>query len=605
MFPQLPGCTEEYTRVGREDCGIVESRRRLLAQLQSKPQAAAAEVASGMQAGLLVLGVEGASWRVMKPYLELGLLPNFAKIKSRGASGDLLSSQPPHQSTAWTSLMTGLGPEVHGVFPPSRNPREGDQVGRTPLPNLQGFHLLRVFGRRGWSVAGFNLPQTYPAFPVPGYLVSGPPMPEHGKQNCYPKAWLQQLSQVQGREYRPTLDIEAFLVRNHNPQDPLAAFERLRFELFRREKERIEAMEMAMELASTDLFVGALSLVKDCQTYFWKFQDRRHQDWTEEGQKRLGLVVLEAYRLADTALGRLCDAVRQEEKDLVVAVVSGLGYGPSAWEFHVNRWLEEEGFLRYRPLPRWEWGRKRIGKLLRRWRLSWLGKILPKNCHSWRLLWPQRRTHREERDIDWSRTVAFGGKGGICLNLQGREPAGIVHEGTERHALTLLLRLKLKAIPVPWEENRKAFLPLDARKQVIGHRLQDGPDVILESEDYSIPVQVTHNAGESFRQRPWAGPSASPHRRGMFLLAGPPIRNSQELPPAKIEAVLPTLLTAAGEFSPRYLQGEGISLAFRKDGVPLRNSSKKFSAVEEKLYLNLRNSLLATQAPTPHAGERL
>lgn len=69
---------------------------------------------SGLE--VIVIGLDGANTRVISPLLEAGRLPNLAKFLKQGAGGQLDSPVDRFESAAlWTTIVTGLRPECHGV----------------------------------------------------------------------------------------------------------------------------------------------------------------------------------------------------------------------------------------------------------------------------------------------------------------------------------------------------------------------------------------------------------------------------------------------------------------------------------------------------------
>ena len=65
---------------------------------------------------ILILGIDGATFDLMKPWMEQGYLPNFKRFMEGGTAGYLRTTIPPLTPSAWTSFMTGLTPERHEVF---------------------------------------------------------------------------------------------------------------------------------------------------------------------------------------------------------------------------------------------------------------------------------------------------------------------------------------------------------------------------------------------------------------------------------------------------------------------------------------------------------
>ena len=65
---------------------------------------------------VFVLGLDGATWDVLEPLIQDGLLPNLARLREQGAWGSLRSVFPPLSPVAWTGVMTGKNSGKHGIF---------------------------------------------------------------------------------------------------------------------------------------------------------------------------------------------------------------------------------------------------------------------------------------------------------------------------------------------------------------------------------------------------------------------------------------------------------------------------------------------------------
>lgn len=65
---------------------------------------------------ILVIGIDGGTFDIIKPMIEKGRLPNLASIMRDGISGELISTIPFLTSTAFTSFMTGVNPGKHRIF---------------------------------------------------------------------------------------------------------------------------------------------------------------------------------------------------------------------------------------------------------------------------------------------------------------------------------------------------------------------------------------------------------------------------------------------------------------------------------------------------------
>jgi tetratricopeptide (TPR) repeat protein len=134
----------------------------------------AAELARAARGGrpVLFVGLDGADWQLLDGYMADGTMPNLAGLAHQGASGVLLTIQPPLSPLVWTTMMTGVSPLVHRVldftrFNPESGAREPIGSGERRVPAV--WNMASSAGR---SVAVFGLWATYPAEPVRGLMVA-------------------------------------------------------------------------------------------------------------------------------------------------------------------------------------------------------------------------------------------------------------------------------------------------------------------------------------------------------------------------------------------------------------------------------------------------
>ena len=65
---------------------------------------------------VIMIGLDGATWRILKPWALAGELPNLKRVVEGGATGLLESTLPPLTPTGWTSAATGKTPGRHNVY---------------------------------------------------------------------------------------------------------------------------------------------------------------------------------------------------------------------------------------------------------------------------------------------------------------------------------------------------------------------------------------------------------------------------------------------------------------------------------------------------------
>ena len=122
---------------------------------------------------VFMIGWDGATFDLIRPWVAEGKLPTIARLMAAGAHGQLRSTLPPMTFPAWTSFMTGMNPGKHGIYDftrprPGRYELEFVNGGQRRAPSF--WQILSQAGRR---VASISLPCTYPPEQVNGIMISG------------------------------------------------------------------------------------------------------------------------------------------------------------------------------------------------------------------------------------------------------------------------------------------------------------------------------------------------------------------------------------------------------------------------------------------------
>src|SRR5437867_8513519 len=124
-------------------------------------------------AKVLIVGLDGATWRVLEPWARAGRLPHLAALMARGTWGTLRSTVPALTLPAWSSLMTGRNPGTHGTFALRRlAPDRYESPGLASASDLRAPTLWEIAGRAGQRAGVINVPPSYPIRPLNGFVVS-------------------------------------------------------------------------------------------------------------------------------------------------------------------------------------------------------------------------------------------------------------------------------------------------------------------------------------------------------------------------------------------------------------------------------------------------
>ncbi len=118
---------------------------------------------------LLVIGIDSADWRLLKPMVDAGRLPHLANFMTQSTHGRMKTFYPLEKSPLlWASICTGVLPEVHGI----NNFVKGSS--QKPVTGSAWFApaLWDILGAANRSTALVGMWTTYPARRINGVMVS-------------------------------------------------------------------------------------------------------------------------------------------------------------------------------------------------------------------------------------------------------------------------------------------------------------------------------------------------------------------------------------------------------------------------------------------------
>jgi predicted AlkP superfamily phosphohydrolase/phosphomutase len=284
---------------------------------------------------VLCLGMDGADYGLVGELLEQGRLPTLAGIIRDGAYGPLRSTVPAATPTAWSSFLTGLNPARHGIFNFSTNANRAPSRLESAR-SRSGVPLWRTLGAAGVRSAFVTVPFTYPAEEMDGIIVSGyggPPEPQIVPASAAAAIHARHPGLVTAHHpmrerWWEDFDRYARLLVEHVGQ-----IESVCEQCFELEP---DLGLLVVDFMSTD-FAGHLGYAR---------LDPNHpaHDPASSGDE-----LVQVYEAVDAACGRLIEAARERfGEEPTVLMMSDHGMKPMYWVFHLNRWLEEHGYLRYR-----------------------------------------------------------------------------------------------------------------------------------------------------------------------------------------------------------------------------------------------------------------
>ncbi|MEE8201145.1 MAG: alkaline phosphatase family protein [Candidatus Acidoferrales bacterium] len=528
---------------------------------------------------LILLGLDGATFTVIDFLIGQGRLPHLAGLMQEGVRSPLESTVPPHSAAAWPSLVTGRNPGYHGLYDFYRRRKNSYRLelingGCVPGPKLWDY--VSASGKR---VCVFNVPISYPPEPLNGVMVSGMDSPSRESEFTYPAAFKQELLRhfpgysIEIDELERAMRTE----RRSGNGDPRA---RRRQTILAHLEQQLAVAEFLLGRERWDVFFGVIVAPDRAQHLFWsEFEELRQGKGVPADSSPL----LAAYERADAAIGKW----RAQHPDCSWVILSDHGFGRLEKEFYLDGFLARQGWLR----PRSGWERtwrltasaaRKAGRIPRA-----VQALVQQGAQRWQRgdsVLPPWVLSDPERAVDWSRTRAYpvGETGAIFVNLQGREPEGIVQAGKEYEAVREEIIQALKGLRDP-EDGRPVVEGVYRREELFaGEALAELPDlhVCLRGYAYRVAVEPGHEKDSFFglpRERKAALYDSGTHmREGILLAAGPCFARGRRLSSASILDVLPTVLHALGLPVEERLEGRVLVEAFAPEYLeahPVRRGS--------------------------------
>lgn len=515
----------------------------------------------------LIIGLDGATFDLITPWVRAGHLPTLGRLMSEGAYGPLRAWPNMSSASAWTSMVTGCNPGQHGIY------------GFTDVLDRQGqgWHAMTALDRQrdpfwcllsaaGQRVGIVNVPISYPADPVEGFMLSGMDAPGLDSPGfAHPAGLLDELRQ-QGIDYH--LDVPYLGITSQRAPHQLPR------PVERMVDARAATVLYLMQARRWDLLMAVFVATDRMQHFYWPARGVPLDDpaWTP---------VRATYQQID---GFLAQALELVGDNTTVLLVSDHGFGPSMpAECHLNQILAWSGLLRFARTPD-----SPADGLLKDLLLH--GRhLLPQGLHA-SLAHRFPGLHRRAinavkyQTLDWSRTQAYGPPYGetLLVNLQGRQPQGIVSPQDYEPLRDRLGRILLDLVDTG--SGQRLVRGVHGPEELYhGPHLAHAPDLTVYWEydlfehalgcsldGEAIVVQGPGVQSSSVSAaRPWSGT----HRPdGIVIAWGPDIEPGATVSGATLYDIAPTILYLQGQPIPTDLDGEvlaGIFAAERLRRTPV------------------------------------
>lgn len=467
----------------------------------------------------LLIGLDGATFSVLQPLMDSGVMPFLRSFIADGTSGTLRTIVPALTPPAWTSLMTGRTPGHHGVF-------DFFRLESADSRNIRFFSAKDVRTPTVWSIANdhnkratvLNFPSMFPAPHLDGHVVPGWVPWRQMRLACWPPDLFDKLKanpNFNARELAMDMKLEERATEGCSDLDEFGPW--IDFHV-RREENWFSVFEGLNKDDPTDVMAVIFDGVDKLQHLCWRFiRPEDAEPLQSEAELKIREQCLAYYRHVDSIMERMCAAVGD---DVTVVVASDHGFGPTREVFNVNAWLERKGYLGWSEKAK-DWNTE--GAVLG------VGQV---SKHTWLL--------------DWDKTRAFAAtptSNGVYLADRSLAPEA---------RTSLLAELKQALLAATDSSVERVVKEVWTREEAFaGPAGELAPDLTLVMRDGGL-ISILP-ADEDVVLRDVVSGAHRPE--GVFAARGPGIRKGGEPVERSILDIAPLMLYSLGLPIPQDLEG--------------------------------------------------
>lgn len=522
-----------------------------------------------------MIGLDGATFALLKPLMDSGVMPFLQQFVAQGVHADLMSTQNPLTPPAWISMVTGRSPEVHGIFDFLRPEHSGEQVFLkvNDSRDLRCETVWSIASRQAKRVTCMNFYGMSPPVPIDGYLISGFIPWKHLRSSTYPESLFDTLKTMPNFDYKQLgMDIaeEKKCIQGLD-QGEYEPWIELQSE---RDRAWTEVLCHLMKTDPTDLTAVVFDGTDKLQHLFWRYlapelADPNPSPW----DAHIRDMCLAYYRQLDESIETLVKLAGPETN---VIMTSDHGFGATTELVYINEWLAQHGYLKWADHTETD--------------------------QSWKLTADRIKDHTLM--IDWDETLAYAltpSSNAIYVKVDNGSGKGVKPE--EYAAFCHRLRQQLLDYRNP-ADNGQIFTEAALNQAKIDGKphLPYSADITVRLRDFGFVSIV--RSGEIVKPR--LKPDGTHRPNGIFIGRGPAIRVGEKQDPLSILDITPLLLylldlpipdDMEGRVPTEILCSEALAAQPIKHGLPTQatqeaNQSQKEISQEEKDALLAQLQLL-------------
>jgi len=434
-------------------------------------------------------------------------MPNWKRLMSAGAWGEIESTTPPITVPAWMCALTSKDPGQLGIYG-FRN-RADHSYEKMTIANARSVNEPTVWdylGRAGKQSYLVGVPPSFPPKPMVGGSIGCFLSPNAQAKFTYPESLRDDVLRI-----APNYLVDVPNFRTDDKQWLLQ-------KIYEMTEDHFKVIKALMKEKSWDFLMSVEIGVDRLHHGFWKYHDATHPKH-EPGNPLLNSIH-DYYVWLDQQIGGVLELIDDETS---VIVMSDHGAKKMDGGITINEWLINEGYLVLAEKP---------------------PGIVP----------------LEKVKVDWSKTRAWGSGGyygRIFLNVQGREPQGVIPPSEYEKVRDELIE---KICAIPDDKGKPLATRVHKPQQIYRATKNIPPDLIVIFGDLywravgSIGLNTLHTFEND------TGPDDANHAQmGMFIYYDPK-RNlgGRELKGLQLYDIAPTVLNEFGLQVPSDMIGKKI-----------------------------------------------
>jgi len=493
----------------------------------------------------LVIGLDGATWDLLKPWAEEGKLPTFSMLMREGVQGDLESTIPPVSGPAWVSFATGKNPGKTGVIDFFNKKGESLELKPVSSTDFLGKSVWDWLGDDDYRVGVVGVPMLFPPYKINGFMVSNTAF--YGADGItFPN------------------DLKGKLDEICDGYQDLVAYHDVKYDdtdLFIEDVNKIldkqfAAMRYLMK-QPCDLLIYVLSVTDWVQHLMWKYIDASHPLYSREGSQKYGPELLKFWQRIDDFLGQIIET----NKGSNLLIISDHGFGPQDECLNLAKWLEMKGYLIRNRSPKnlkttvsSFLVRTGLGGLTSRQRATKVRKKLKAGIID-------QIDFAKSKAYVLAHTIPFGA---IYINAEGRGRQGCVKAGDHEMVKAQIINdLKNLRKDIGRDVEVEVF---DSKEIYRGPHVNIVPDIIFTIDNWRCIINQWWLEDTLFKNESFSNRHTGSHRiNGIFLAHGPDIKQGCIVQSARIYDIAPTILHMFDVPIPIDMDGIVLKEIFRED----------------------------------------